>query len=193
MIETPEDVFWTVSPALDPPSPVHLVNAANGLVIAAGASLHVLRPGSQRIRSRELPEGEIIAVAAEPWSPFRLAIVTAAGVGVYTGHRPWESVFDIAIEDSKVGPTHVAWSRRDGEPLLYVRQRTGEVLMVNLADQSIGTLTGPKVVAIAGDSDGVFARLDLNPEAPANVGDAWVLPVDANEWQTRWVDYSGHN
>ncbi len=192
MIETPSDDFWTVSPALDPPVPVRLVNAAGGLVVAAGASLHMLRPGSRRLRSRELPpDREVVAVAAEPWSPFRLAIATPASVGVYTGHRPYEPVLDVTIARPDLAATHVAWSRRGDKTFLYVRQQSGEVLMVDLHDQSIGTLTTPKVAAIAGDANGVFTMIDLDPEEPANVGDAWILPVGAKEWTTRWVDYCG--
>ncbi len=64
-----------------------------GLVVAAGAALHMLRPGSQRLRSRALPPDlEVIAVAAEPWSPYRLAIASPAAVGIYTGHQPHGSV-----------------------------------------------------------------------------------------------------
>jgi hypothetical protein len=198
MVQTPQDDFWrvstAVSSAVDPPSPVRLVSAAGGLVIAVGASLHMLRPGSRRIRSRALPpEGEVVAVAAEPWSPFRLAIATRMSVGVYTGHLPYEPVFNIMMETPEVAATHVAWSRREGKTVLYVRQRSGQVMMTILEDRSVGTLTGPRVAAIAGDPSGVFATIDLEPEAPATVGDAWLLPVGATKWTTRWVDCGGYD
>jgi hypothetical protein len=189
MIESPPDDFWTVSFVLDPPAPVHHVSAAGGLMIAAGASLHMLRPGSNRLRSRELPPDlEILAIAAEPWSPYRLAISSPKSVGIYTGHRPHEPVFTIDLAGEERSVTHLAWSRHDGKTVLYLRQRKGEVLQINLDDTTTGTLTGPVVEAIAGDAKGVLAMINLSPVEPANVGDAWILPVGAKEWTMRWVD-----
>ena len=185
----PVDDFWACSFVLDPAGPVRLVSAASGLVIAAGNSLHVLRPGSQRLRSRALPPDlEVVAVAAEPWSPHRLAIASPTSVGVYTGHQPHEPLQEIRFTGPKFGATHLAWCQHDGATVLYLRQRTGEVARLNLDDATTSTLTAPPVVAIAGDEKGVFAMLDLNPVEPANVGDAWILPAGAREWTTRWVD-----
>jgi hypothetical protein len=189
MIDPPPDDFWEVSFVLDPPSPVRFVSAAGGLVVAAGASLHMLRPGSRRLRSRALPPDlEILAVAAEPWSPYRLAISTPTAVGIYTGHRPHEPVWNVALKGPGLGVTHLAWSRRDGQTVLYLRHPTDEVVVVNLDDGSTGTVDNTTAAAIAGDAKGVMAMINFTPVEPANVGDAWVLPVGATEWTLRWVD-----
>ncbi len=189
MSDSPQDAFWDVGFALDPPSPVRFVSAASGLVIAAGAALHMLRPGSRRLRSRELPpDVEILAIAAEPWSPYRLAISTPTSVGVYTGHRPYAPAMNIAIDAPEHAATHLAWGRRDGQVLLHLRQRHGEVVQVNLDDGATGTYPDTLVAAIAGDAKGVLAMINLDPKADANVGDAWILPVGAKQWTMRWVD-----
>jgi hypothetical protein len=189
MIESPPDEFWEASFPLEQPSPVHFVSAASGLVVAAGASLHVLRPGSRRLRSRELPpDMEILAIAPEPWSPYRMAISTPTSVGVYTGHRPYEPQWNVTLSGPEFAATHLAWSRREGKTLLFLRQRHGEVTQVNLDDGSTGVLPDTRVSAIAGDAKGVLAMINLSPVEPANVGDAWILPVGTNQWSMRWVD-----
>lgn len=189
MIHPPPDDFWAVSFVLDPQVPVRHVSAAGGLMIAGGGSLHMLRPGSNRIRSRELPPDlEVLALAAEPWSPYRLAISSPTSVGIYTGHRPHDPVCSIELATPELAATHLAWSRRDDKTLLYLRQRKGEVSQINLDDGTMGTLSGPLVAAIAGDPKGVLAMINLAPVEPANVGDAWILPLGAKEWDIRWVD-----
>jgi hypothetical protein len=189
MIHPPPDDFWPVSFVLDPPSPVRFVSAASGLVVAVGASLHMLRPGSSRLRSRPLPPDlQPLAVAAEPWSPYRLAISTPSSVGIYTGHRPYDPAINLTFSGPELGPTHLAWCKREGQTVLYLRHPKGDISLVNLDDQSTAGLTGPVVQAIAGDAKGTFAMLALTPEEPANVGDAWRLPPGATEWETRWID-----
>ena len=189
MSDPPPDDFWDVSFALDPPSPVRFISTASGLVVAAGASLHMLRPGSRRLRSRELPPDlEILAVAAEPWSPYRMAIATPASVGIYTGHRPHEPLWNFAVKGPEFAATHLAWTRRDGHTVLFLRQRHGEVTQIDLDDGSTGVLPDTRVAAIAGDAEGVLAMINFNPVEPANVGDAWILPVGAKQFTMRWVD-----
>ena len=169
---------------------MRFVSAAGGLVIAAGASLHMLRPGSQRVRSRALPPDlEVLAIAAEPWSPYRLAIASATSVGIYTGHQPHQPVREMQYTDPELAATHLAWSRSDGATVLYLRQRTGEVARINVDAASADTFTGwPPIAAVAGDAGGAVAMMNLVPVEPATVGDAWILPAGATESTRRWVD-----
>ena len=139
----PKDDFWACAFVPAPAPRVRFVSAAGGLVIAAGDALHMLRPGSQRLRSRALPgDMEVLAVAAEPWSPYRFALATPKWVGVYTGHRPYEPVCEVTFKNPKVGATHLAWTRRDGQPMLCVRQRNSELTQVDLTEGSMSAIDG---------------------------------------------------
>ena len=191
MISEPLDDFWEFSFAVAPATPVRCVSAAGGLVIAAGASLHMLRPGSQRLRSRALPpDFDVIAVAAEPWSPYRFAIASSTIVGIYTGHKPYEPIYGRRFVDPKLRATHLAWSRRDGQSILYFRQSDGKVPQLVPEDpEQDGVLNGPVVQAIASDGNGILSLAELVPTPPANTGDVWILPEGARAWSKRWVDY----
>ena len=181
-IEHPPDGFWEWSPALSPAAPVRAVSAAGGLVVAAGAALHMLRPGAQRVRSRDLPaDFGALAVAAEPWSPFRLAIASRARVGVYTGHRPYEPVVALQLSGPELDATHLAWVRHDGGSVLYMRRRGGEVSRLTM-DGTTAVLTVPHAAAIAADEEGVLALVSLFPGDEAAV---WMLPDGAREWDVR--------
>ncbi len=197
------DDFWPLRFALDPPAPVRFVSAAGGLVVAvggpaikvgrlvipAGGDLHMLRPGSRRLRMARLPpDVEAIAIAAEPWSPYRVAIASPRTVDVFSGHKPHEPTVRLQFEGPQHRATHLAWGRVEGRSMLYMRQATGAVAQLRADDGLQGTLVLPPVSAVAGDADGVLAMINLAPEPPANVGEAWVLPVGAKEFGTRWVD-----
>jgi hypothetical protein len=180
--DDPPDDFWEWSFALDPATPVRAVSAAGGLVVAAGDALHMLRPGAQRLRSRDLPaDFGVNAVAAEPWSPFRVAIASHTRVGIYTGHRPYDPVVDLRFSGPEFDATHLAWVRHDGESMLYLRQRGGEVSRIREGGTS-ENLTCPNAAAIASDAKGVFGLITL---VPADSAEVWLLPEGAKAWDTR--------
>jgi len=142
----------------------------------------MIRPGAQRVRSRDLPaDFGVIAVAAEPWSPFRLAISSHERIGVYTGHRPYDPVLDLQLSGPEHDATHLAWVRHDGESMLYLRQRSGTVSRIGMTGTN-ETVNTPHASAIAADEDGVLALLSLFPPDDAQM---WMLPVDAKEWDFR--------
>lgn len=191
MIINPPDAPWGCRFALPSPSPVRLVSAAAGLVVAVGSSLHMLRPGSERLRSRPLPpDFEAIAVAAEPWSPFRYAVATSSTVSIYTGHRPYTPEVELHVQGPEARATHLAWARHDGESMLCLRQANGNVSRLRPDIQSHDVLSVPVIHAIASDVDGVLALAALQPEPPANVGDVMILPKGSKEWAFRWVDWT---
>ncbi len=202
------DDFWPVRFALDPPAPVRFVSAAGGqvvavggpaikvagLVILAGGDLHMLRPGSRRLRTARLPpDVEAIAIAAEPWSPYRVAIASPRTVDIFSGHKPHEPTVRLQFEGPQHRATHLAWGRVEGRSMLYMRQATGKVAQLRADDGAQATLTVPAVSAVAADADGVLAMIDLAPEPvppgePVNMGEALILPVGAKEFDSRWVD-----
>lgn len=180
--ENPPDAFWDWSPALTPATPVRVVSAAGGLVVAAGDALHMLRPGSQRFRSRDLgADLGVIAVAAEPWSPFRLAIASPMHLGVYSGHQPHDPEVDVTLPGSAYDATHLAWVRHDGETLLYYRQRSGDVSRLRF-EGATESITVPKTQAVAADEAGNLALITLVPSDDAAV---WSLPAGGKEWDIR--------
>lgn len=182
-IEHPPDDFWEWSAALDPVSPVRVVSALGGFVAAAGERLHMVRPGAQRVRSFDLPPDLApTAVAAEPWSPFRLGIAWPGHVAIFAGHRPIEPTVELGFADPKADATHIAWVRDEtGESKLHLRRRSGEVSRLSVAG-STQTLTTPNAAAITADADGVLAVLALLPPEEA---EAWILPPGAREWDVR--------
>ncbi len=190
-IAEPPDDPWDVNLVFDPPSPVRVVSAASGLVVAAGRSLHMLRPGSQRIRSRDLPpDDEVTAVAAEPWSPYRFAIASPSSVSVFTGHRPYEPIMSLGVQGPEVRATHLAWMRHDGETMLYMRRASGEIMRLRLEQGSTEVIQCPTAAAVAADEGGVLALAALVPAEDANVGEVWVLPAGETTWDPRWVDFT---
>lgn len=190
-IEEPPDDPWNVSLVLDPPSPVRLVSAAGGLVVAAGRSLHMFHPGARRIRSCDLPpDGEVAAVAVEPWHPYRVAVASPTSLSVFTGHRPYEPIVDLRLRGQELRATHLAWARHDGETMIYIRRAGGEIMRLKLEQGSTDVLQCPTAAAVASDERGVLALAALVPGEDANVGEVWVLPAGETAWDTRWVDFT---
>jgi hypothetical protein len=191
-IDPPPDELWVVDFAVTPAAGARgprFVSAAGGLVVAVGESLHMLRPGSQRLRSRPLPADlEVVAVAAEPWSPYRLAIASPESVAIYSGHRPHEPSMNAVSVDPEHSATHLAWTRSQGKTVLDLRLRTGELMQLNLDDLTTATFGDLRVQAIASDATGTLALLDLAPVEPNNVGDVRFLGVDGVEGNARWID-----
>ena len=190
--ENVPDTFWVSRVVV--PEPVRAVSAANGLVVAAGASLHQLRPGSKRVRTSALPagHGDVVAILAEPWSPFRLAVAWSTNVGVFTGHQPHDPVVSVSIEHRKNGATHLAWMRLRGENMLYVRQKSGEVQQVNLDTGAMGTLQLSKAYAVASDAKGVLGAL-VKSEENDGLMNLQVLPPGEMAWDVYGLDYSEHD
>jgi hypothetical protein len=172
---------------------VRAVSAASGLVVAAGAELHQLRPGSKRLRSVALPKGpgDVVSVLAEPWSPFRLAIAWSTRVGIFTGHQPHDAVLAIDLKDRAHRATHLAWIRHLGASMFYVRQRSGEVAQINLEKATVGALQLPKAFAIASDAKGAFGALVASEENDGLLN-LQVLPAGEMAWDVYGMDFTEH-
>jgi hypothetical protein len=193
MISDPPDDFWEASFVFDPPTPVRVVSALSGLVIAAGDALHMLRPGDQRLLSRGLPpDFAVAAVAAEPWSPFRLAIASRGRLGIYTGKQPDEAIIEAQFSIPEADATHLAWARHDGETMLYFRQANGEVGRLRPETSAIEAIACANMAAIAADANGSLAMISILPPDEAEVsitpdGKTWdercmvVIPVDGDD------------
>jgi hypothetical protein len=191
-ISDPPDDFWEASFVFSPPTPVRVVSAAAGLVIAAGDALHMLRPGDPRLRSRPLPpEHPVAAVAAEPWSPFRLAIASRGHLGIYTGQQPDESIIEAQFASPEVDATHLAWARHNGETMLYFRQANGEVGRLRPEAEAVEAIACANMAAIAADASGSMAMISILPPDEAEVsitpdGKTWdercmvIIPVDGD-------------
>lgn len=183
--EHPPEELWDVNFALDPPTPVHTLSAAGGFVVAAGASLHTLRPGAQRLRSRDTPpDFEVRVVAAEPWSPYRFAMASPTSVKVFTGHRPYEPLMTFTSSGPEFRVTHLAWCRHDGGTMLYLRHAGGSVSRLRMGESGTETLQCPPALAIAADERGLLAVL-----AAPHGDDAmlWAIHEGAKHWDKRFV------
>jgi hypothetical protein len=144
--------------------PVRDVSAAGGLVIAGGDAIHVLRPGTVRPGWHELPpDTGLRLVAVEPWAPFRYAFASRGHLQVFTGGSPDEELFDATFTSPEAEPTHMAWSRHEGESMLYMRARSGALTRLRPEKQVVEDIDVPPMAAIASDSSGTMALLCLVP------------------------------
>lgn len=175
------DDAWEGRFVLVPPRPVRSVSAASGLVVAGGDALYMLRPGAERLRARELPPDlGLLVVAAEPWAPFRYAVAARGRIAVFSGAEPDEPLVEIELTDPRRDATHLAWTRHEGEPALFVRSRNGAIARLRLDRNAFEDLDCPPMEAVASDASGALAMLSLAPDEEA----AWVSKPDGS-WELR--------
>jgi hypothetical protein len=168
---------------LDPARPVRDVRVGGGLVVAGGDAIHMLRPGAVRPAFRKLPAGTgLVAVAVEPWAPFRYAVASTGQLEVFSGRNPDELLFDMEYIKPEAEPTHLAWARYGGESMLFMRGRDSQLGRFRPDSGALEFMNTPPLAAIAGDASGALATIDFTQDLDACItrdGKTWgdVRPV----------------
>jgi hypothetical protein len=160
-----EDI-WECSFLLNPPTAVNAVSAPGGLLIAGGDRMYMLRPGAQRMASRETPLdiGLINVVAAEPRPPWRYAVASDEMVAIFFKNKQGEQI--MWVRSPGPTPTHLAWGRSGNAFTLFIRWSDGGVLRVNPDMKGSDPLDLPPIEALAADSSGTLALLSFDPDEP---------------------------
>ncbi len=159
MSDSPQDAFWDVGFALDPPSPVRLVSAASGLVVAAGAALHMLRPGSRRLRS-----ARISRPTRSSTSPRSRGLPTAWRSPPLRRHLYRPPAVRAGVNPRSTAPStaaaHLAWARRDGVTYPTSASATAESCRSTWTTgrQALTLPRHARRAAIADDAKAVYRR-----------------------------------
>ncbi len=159
---------WFMREVLAPGTPVASVACAEGCIMAGGAQVFRVGPGSWDVQHRGLPEGAELplSIAMEPRPPFRLAVGPESGdVILFT---------DTVTSSSITGHAFIAEGAKQALELAWVAYEDRSSLFARTDDRELyrmGTLGWervdlPPVHAIARDEAGGFAALTVVEGVP---------------------------
>jgi hypothetical protein len=156
---------WGCEFVFDTARDVRAVSARGGLVLAGGDALYMARPGAVGLQTRPLPDdvGPVVAVAAEPRPPFRLAIATEELVVLFVRGAGGDQLVRLRGPDR---PTHLAWARVADVFSLYICWGDGAVVRSRRDMTGVEVIEVPPVQALAADNAGTLALLSAGgPDA----------------------------
>jgi hypothetical protein len=154
-------------------------------MVAAGESIHMMRPGGVQLATHEAPEDHAPhAIAVEPWAPHRYAIASPGLLSVYSGWPTDELLMELSFGEEAGHPMHLAWTRHGtgGKPAIYFADRRGKLGRVLPDEERFETLNAPRVDAMAYDEDGVVALYTWSDDAPEIL-----VSQENGEWGVRIV------
>lgn len=157
---------WGGGFLLDPPSPVRSVEARNGLVVAGGDLLFLLRPGQEQIKQREPPLdiGPVHVAAAEPRGQRRYAFASQGMLALFIRRNDEDQI--LRIRPAELGPvaTHLAWGGPGRASALWVLWDDGQVARLDPELSGMDPLDLPDMVALASDDAGTVAMVSFEPD-----------------------------
>lgn len=161
----PQDT-WEGGFVFDPVREVRSVDARNGLVVAGGSELYLMRPGEEHIKHREPPLdiGPVHVAAAEPRGARRYAFAAQEMLALFLRVRGEDQILRLRPAAPAAVATHLAWAGTQGTCALHVRWEDGEVARLKPDLSDIEMLDLPEMDALAADDAGVLAMVSLAPE-----------------------------
>jgi hypothetical protein len=156
---------WGGGFLLDQASPVRWVEARNGLVVAGGDRLYLLRPGQEHIKHREIPLdiGPVHLAAAEPRGQRRYAFASQEMIALFLRRNGEDQI--VRIRPTVPGPVarSLAWAGAGSACALWVLWDDGEVARIKPEAEAIDPLNLPPMAALASDDAGNLALVSFDP------------------------------
>ncbi|MEI7893738.1 MAG: hypothetical protein WCI05_11635 [Myxococcales bacterium] len=153
---------WQGSFLLNPARPVRGISVGGGRVMAGGDALYLLPRGAQQVTTRELPPDlALVAIAVEPWPPFRYALAGRRVIAVFSPDAPGDPIVEVSFATPEDDATHLAWTRHNGQVMIYFRGRNGRIGRIRIDEEGCEHLEAPPIAAIASDAAGVMAMISI--------------------------------
>jgi hypothetical protein len=151
--------------------------------MAGGDALYLLPRGAQQVSARELPPDlALVAIAVEPWPPFRYALAGRRVIAVFSPDAPGDPIVEVSFATPEDDATHLAWTRHNGRVMIYFRGRNGRIGRIRIDEEGCEHLEAPPIAAIASDAAGVMAMISIVDDD----ADIWVSS-DGADWEPRLV------
>lgn len=164
---------WEVGFLFEQARPVRCVDVRNGMVIAGGDQLYLLRPGQEHIRYRDIPLdiGEVHLAAVEQRGERRYAFASQDMVALFVRRNNEDQI--LRIRPNPRGPVarHLVWAGTAGPCALYVLWDDGTLARLKADLSDMETLKLPAMGALAADDTGIVAMVSFAPEPRVFVSD----------------------
>jgi hypothetical protein len=152
---------WDCSFVLEQARYVRGVNGRGGLVVAGGELLYMIRPGAERMMSREPPLdiGTVRIAAAEARPPWRYAVASDELVAIFYKTKTEDAIVRLRPAEHGGTATHLAWAREGNGSALYIRWDDGAIVRTKADMSGVDVLDVDPIDAIASDSSGALAMV----------------------------------